>query len=211
MVCLWLWAELTAQPITRHGGSDSRSVTQSDPHICQEDDLATVESRWCSTCRKNLKTETLGAPLSSGILNFWSPCNEENSAKVCLREVIPAPGRSRNSPSTSCSWLHSCSAHPPFLGRRGSNTYLSGVSTCGLSGCTVLLLLLFFSFLATPGGVPGLGIRFKPQFWPKLQLWQCGILNPLCRAGDWTSILHSQDATNPIVIQWELLHYAVLS
>lgn len=37
-------------------------------------------------------------------------------------------------------------------------------------------------------GVPWPEIRSKPQSWPKLQLQQWQILNPLCRARDWISV-----------------------
>ena len=49
-------------------------------------------------------------------------------------------------------------------------------------------ILIFFFFFGHPMvyGVPGPGIRSEPQLWPKPQVWQCQILNPLCRARDRT-------------------------
>lgn len=46
----------------------------------------------------------------------------------------------------------------------------------------------FFFFFACleAYGVPGQGVRTKPQLRPKLQLWRCHIVKPLCWAGDWT-------------------------
>ena len=48
----------------------------------------------------------------------------------------------------------------------------------------------FFSFLGCPMayGVPGPGMRSELQLQPKPELWPCRILNPLCRAGDWTCV-----------------------
>ena len=48
----------------------------------------------------------------------------------------------------------------------------------------------FFFFFGRPKvyGVPRLGIRSKPKLWPKPQMQQCQILNPLIRSGDQTCI-----------------------
>ena len=48
-------------------------------------------------------------------------------------------------------------------------------------------LFFLFGYPAAYGG-PGPGIRSQLQLQPTLQLWQCGILNLLCRAGDRTCI-----------------------
>ena len=45
-----------------------------------------------------------------------------------------------------------------------------------------------FSFLAIPHGVPGPGIRSELKSWPKPQVWQRQILNPLCQAQDQTCV-----------------------
>ena len=50
---------------------------------------------------------------------------------------------------------------------------------------SVSLSLFFFGRLAAYG-VPGPGIRSKPQLRPKPQLCQRGILKALCQAGDRT-------------------------
>ena len=58
-------------------------------------------------------------------------------------------------------------------------------------------LSLFFSFsfsffwgggCPAAYGVPRSGIRSEPQLSPRLQLWQCQILNPLCWARDQTCV-----------------------
>ena len=48
----------------------------------------------------------------------------------------------------------------------------------------------FFFFFKHPAayGVPGPGIRAKPQLWPMPKLWQHWILKWLCCTRDWTSI-----------------------
>ena len=47
-----------------------------------------------------------------------------------------------------------------------------------------------FSFYGCPMacGVPGPGIRSEVQLQPRLQLWQCRILHPLCRVADQTYV-----------------------
>ena len=44
-------------------------------------------------------------------------------------------------------------------------------------------VFVFFFGCPVAYGVPGPGIRSKPRLWPQLQLQQCWILNPVCRAG----------------------------
>ena len=66
--------------------------------------------------------------------------------------------------------------------------------------CWFAFPLFFFFFFGHPMayGVPGPGIRSKPQLQPKPQLWQCWILNPLCWAGVELMSQHSQDTANSI-------------
>ena len=65
-------------------------------------------------------------------------------------------------------------------------------------------LFFFFFGHSVAHGTPGPGIRSEPQSRPKLQLRPCGILNPLCQAGQ-----GSQDAADPIVPQQELPNVCV--
>ena len=72
----------------------------------------------------------------------------------------------------------------------------------GMSHCNLFFCFLF-SFFGCPVayGVPGPGIRSEPQSWPKPQLWQHWILNPLCRLGIKPSSQLSQDSAKPVVPQ----------
>ena len=64
------------------------------------------------------------------------------------------------------------------------------VDTCNSNNFfTYIFLALFPSFgHLVSDGVLGPTIRSEPQLWPKEQLQQCQILNPLCCARYWTCI-----------------------
>ena len=64
---------------------------------------------------------------------------------------------------------------------------------------TPFFFFFFFSFLATPWHieVPGRGTESQLELQPMPQLWQCWILNPLCRTQDQTHILATTE-TLPI-------------
>ena len=68
---------------------------------------------------------------------------------------------------------------------------------------------VFYQRFASPvaNGVSRPGIRSELQLWPVLQLWQCWILNHLCRAGDqncsWAPHPNAPE-TDSVVPQWEL-------
>ena len=64
-------------------------------------------------------------------------------------------------------------------------------------------LILFFG-RSTAYRALGPGIRSELQLWPMLQLWQLGILNPLCQAGDWTCLLERQRHHPSRCTKWEL-------
>lgn len=51
-----------------------------------EERMLTVMSGGALPVRKETKTEPLGGPLSPGILNFVSACNEKNSTRICSRQ-----------------------------------------------------------------------------------------------------------------------------
>ena len=61
---------------------------------------------------------------------------------------------------------------------------------------------LFFCHFWPPTayGAPEPGIRLEPQSWPKPQLWQCQIPDPLCRSRDWTHVL-ATSKTLPIPLR----------
>lgn len=65
---------------------------------------------------------------------------------------------------------------------------------------------LFFLFFGRPSpyGVPGLGIRPKPQSQPKPQLQQLRSITHCSQPGIKPTSRHSQDAADPVVLQWEL-------
>ena len=77
------------------------------------------------------------------------------------------------------------------------------------AGVDLYCLFLFFSFFGchTAYGVPGPGIRYKLQPLPNLKMGQHQIPNPLCWAGIKPASQGSQDATDPVMPKWELLHW----
>ena len=70
------------------------------------------------------------------------------------------------------------------------NSFWHWLNSWSCPGRYVYIARVFFSFFGHPKayGVHGLGIRFEPQLWLKLQFQQCQILNPLCWAGDRTCV-----------------------
>ena len=77
-----------------------------------------------------------------------------------------------------------------------------------------MVLFIYFFFLSL-WAIPGLaqvpGPRVRSQLWPKLQLWQRWILNPLCLDGDGTSVPVLQRRRNPVAPQQEFLnHFCML-
>lgn len=77
---------LTVTPITKLGFQECHSFTKA-LHLSEER-MLTVMPGGALPVRKGTKTEALGGPLSPGILNFVSACNEKNSTRICSR-----PGR----------------------------------------------------------------------------------------------------------------------
>ena len=83
-----------------------------------------------------------------------------------------------------CSYSCSSLLWPPcFCSVFSSSAVSSLPSSLSLS---FFFFCFPFSFFGRPAAyvVPGSGIRSELQLWPKAQLWQCQVLNPLCRAGD---------------------------
>ena len=66
--------------------------------------------------------------------------------------------------------------------------------------------ILGFFGRPTAHGVPRPGIRFQPQLWPMLHLWQCWIFNPLCGVRDRTCVPVLPRHHRSITPQWELLY-----
>ena len=152
-----------------------------------------MESHWGCFQPGDLELRLPGpTPLAAPLEKQWIfPCNSRLAFWVCL--FVTQNFRVQPGCCLGSCWLRLDVLN--FI--HGCRSSSRGVYLCRSCPWSQFIHIWFFGFLffviivlfwphLQHMKVPWLGIKSELHLWPKPQLRQCWILNPLCQARDWT-------------------------